>query len=233
MQRILADEFQTLVKTIITPLLKELGFKKKNLNFNRTINDLIQSVNIQKSQYNHNECCLFTINLGFYNCRIFQLSKNVSEEPKFITSEKCFVWTRSGQLIYNHDYWYELNQNKTYLDVSQQVENDFKNHLIPMFLRLQSLSPLLKLLRMESETRPFSLVAASDDICLAELEFGDWERGRNSLQENYNKAMIPKSTQHTTVYPDGRREVKWSEPSVNDFHISKLIRIAKNYKIAL
>ncbi|WDF76392.1 DUF4304 domain-containing protein [Mucilaginibacter sp. KACC 22773] len=231
MERDLTVEFKTLVKNIITPQLKQTGFKKKNLNFNCVFPNLTQSLNVQKSQYNHSESIRFTINLGFYNSLIFKISKDRVDEPQFVTSDNCFIWGRTGMLIYNSDYWYELDHIKEYEKVSKQIENDLKNHVLPLFTKLQTLDALLDFIRIDYKYRPFHLIANIDDVSLLELEFGDYVRGRTILKRLYNEAIIPKSTKHTTVHPDGREDIRWSEPSVNDFHVNKLIRIAKKYKI--
>lgn len=233
MERDLAIEFQTIIKTIIAPLLKESGFKKNNLNFNRTINELVQSINIQRSQYNHVERVLFTVNFGFYNSLLFQISRDKNQEPKFVTSDNCFAWGRSGHLIYNHDHWYELNLAKDYDEVSHQIEIDLKKHIIPLFNKLHTLDSLIELLRIDSKNRPFHLTANIDDISVLELEYGDFEKGTQIIREVHNKAIVPTSTKHTTIYPDGKQEVRWSEPSINSYHIEKLERIAKKYKIDL
>ncbi|MCO5947724.1 DUF4304 domain-containing protein [Mucilaginibacter flavidus] len=232
MGRDLTIEFQTIIKTVVSPLLKRRGFKKKNFNYNRAINGLVQSINIQRSQYNHSESISFTINLGFYNSRIFQISKN-RLEPQFVTSDNCFVWGRSGMLIYNKDYWYKLNLNDSYNLVLLQVENDFNNHIIPLFAKLDTLTSIIEFSRIDYENRPFRLIANIDEVSILELEYGDFDRGKDILSKEYNKAIIPKSTKHTTVYPDGREEIRWSEPGVNKFHIELLQRIANNYGVEL
>jgi hypothetical protein len=231
MERNLTEEFKAIVKDVISPLLKQIGFKKKNLNFNCGLPDLIQSLNVQKSQYNHSERIRFTINLGFYNSFIFKTSRDRVDEPQFVTSDNCFVWGRTGMLIYNTDYWYELDNSKEYREISQQIESDLKNHVIPLFIKMKTLNALLDFIRIDYKNRPVHLIANIDEVLILELEFGDFFKGETILKRLYNEAIVPKSTKHTTVYPDGREETTWSEPSVNDFYINKLMRIARKYKI--
>lgn len=233
MERELSNEFQEIIKTIVAPNLKAVGFKKNKLNFNRTFDRLVQSINVQRSQYNHADRFIFTINLGFYNGQIFKISRNRTDEPKFVTTDNCFVWGRSGHLIYNKDYWYELTLDVDFKNVSLQVENDLKIHIIPLYDQLQTLNSILELLRTDFKNRPYHLIASIDDVSVLELEFGDFQRGKEILVNIYKQAIIPKSAKHTTVYPDGREEVSWSEPGVNQFHIEKLLRIAQKYKIEL
>jgi hypothetical protein len=232
MNRNLNEEFKTVLKEIIAPKLKEIGFKKSNLNFNRSFDDVIQLINIQKSQYNHSERLIFTVNIGFYNSRIFEISRNRTE-PKFVTIDNCFLWGRSGLLIYGHDYWYELNFNSDFKDLVVKIEDDFRDHIFPLYERFQKLNSLIDFLRINAKGRPFSLMASLEDVSILEMEFGDFERGKNILIDIYKKAIIPTSTKHTTVYPDGKEEVRWSELSINDFHVLMLRRIANTYSIDL
>lgn len=224
-------EFKELMQNCIAPIFKRLGFKKSNLNFNRTINELVQCVNIQKSQWNHSECISFTINLGFYNESVFRIAKNGGNQSKFIKVDECFVWGRSGHLIYNHDYWYEIDMESDLKEIQQQITNDLDYHIMPLFEELQTLNSLCNVLRVTSENRPFKLMVSIYDLSVLELEFGDFERGRTILIDEYKEAIIPKSTSHKTVYPDGREEVRWSELSVNFYAVEKLKRIARHYKI--
>lgn len=61
------NNFNTHVSEIIRPVMKELGFSKKNLNFRRQNGKYYESVNIQRSRYNsvypENQ---FYINLYWY-----------------------------------------------------------------------------------------------------------------------------------------------------------------------
>jgi hypothetical protein len=233
MDRDLTDEFQILIKTIIAPMMKEFGFKKSNLNFNKTLDDLVQYVNVQRSQWNHVDRISFTLNLGFYNSRLYLISQNKIEQPKFIREYNCFAWIRTGKLIYNHDYWYELNQDTKYEDIAEKIEKDMKGYVIPMFQELNTLNSLIELFRTDFTDRKFPLIADIDNVAVLELEFGDFERGKEIITNMYKKATIPQSVKSTRVYPDGREEVKWSEPTVNEFSIEKYNRMAKMYKIAL
>ncbi|WP_342332890.1 DUF4304 domain-containing protein [Pedobacter sp. FW305-3-2-15-E-R2A2] len=233
MDRDIDLEFKSLVKNCIVPFFKSLGFKKSNLNFNRTINGVVQCANVQKSQWNHHERISFTINLGFYNETVFRISKDRINDSKFIKVDECFASVRTGHLIYDHDYWYEINLESDFPEIEERVINDLNQHLLPLFEELQTLSSLCEVLRITREDRPFNLMINRNDLAVLELEFGDFQNGRDILINQYKEAIIPKSTSHKTIYPDGREEVRWSEPRVNSFQIENLERIAQQYKIEL
>ena len=233
MERNLNNEFKKLVKEVIAPQLRELDFKKSNTNFNRHVDGIVQLLNIQKSQYNHSERILFTINIGFYNSEVFKISKNKTEVPKFITIDNCFVRGRTGRLIYGHDYWYELSTEKSYESVLNQVDQDLRKYILPLFKYLETLNSIVELIKMDIEKRAYHLISSLDDIAVCELEYGDFNTGKGLLTDLFQNSIIPKTTKHTIVYPDGKKEISWSEPSVNEFYIKKLKRIALRYNLVL
>ncbi|OKS87608.1 DUF4304 domain-containing protein [Mucilaginibacter polytrichastri] len=231
MDRDLNEEFKTLVKIGVAPKLKELGFKKSNFNFNRPLDELVQCINIQRSQWNHNESVSFTFNIGFYNEKIYRLLRNHIKLSNFIKVTDCFIWGRSGSLIYNRDHWYELNLEKSYSDVFSEVINDLENYIIPLFEKYSKLNTLTHFLVAKYEDQTFHISA--NEIVVFELQFGDFQKGRTLLIDIYKQALIPKSGMQKTIYPDGREEIKWSEPSVNNFNIQMLEQLAEHYEINL
>ncbi len=233
MHRDLDIEFKELVNSIVSPRLKLLGFKKSNLNYNRNLNKLIYCIKIQKSQWNRSELISFTVNYGFFNDTIYKLSINKQEFPKFINDNDCFASGRTGHLIYGNDYWYELSLEKEFDLVVRQVSKDFDDMLMSLMNQFDSLESMADLMSLEAEKRPTGLIVDIDNIAIYELEFGDFNIGKKILIDSYVKALIPKSVSSTTVYPDGRKDVKWSEPSVNQNYIEKLERLANNYKIEI
>lgn len=233
MNRDLEIEFKELVKSIISPRLKLLGYKKSNLNFNRSLDKLIHCIKIQKSQWNHSELISFTVNYGFFNDSIYRINWNKQDLPKFISDNDCFAWGHTGHLIYDNDYWYELSLEKEFNLIAEQISNDFDDKLIPLMEQFKSIESVAELLRLSAEKRPNGLIIDIDNVAIYELEFGDYDKGKKILLDSYEKALIPKSVSSTTVYPDGRKDVKWSEPSVNQFYLDKLKRLANMYKIEI
>lgn len=62
------NNFNRHVSEIITPVLKELGFSKKNLHFRRQNGKYFEEINIQRSQFNlAGEENLFFVNLYWFN----------------------------------------------------------------------------------------------------------------------------------------------------------------------
>ncbi len=214
MQRDLDTEFKDLVQSIISPRLKLLDYKKSNLKYNRQLDKVIHCLKIQKSQWNHSESISFTVNYGFFNDSIYKLNWNKQDLPRFINDSDCFAWGRTGQLIYGSDYWYELSLEKEFNLVAEQISKDFDCKLIPLMEQFKSIESIAGLIRSSADNRPNGLIIDIDNIAIFEFEFGDCEIGKTILLNSYEKALIPKSISSTTVYPDGRKDVKWSEPSV-------------------
>lgn len=233
MYKDLDTEFKELVKSIISPRLKLLGFKKSNLNYNRQLDKLIHCIKIQKSQWNHSELISFTVNYGFFNDSIYKINWNKQDLPKFINDNDCFAWGRTGHLIYGNDYWYELSLAKDFNLIVEQISKDFDGKLIPLMDQFKSIESMTDLMRLSADKRPNGLIIDIDNIAIYELEYGDCDKGKKILSDLYEKALIPKSVSSTTVYPDGRKDVKWSEPSVNQFYLDKLERLADLYKIEI
>jgi hypothetical protein len=75
--------FNEIVKEDIAPFLKTQGFKKQNLNFYKTVNDVTFLINFQKSTYNSVDFVQFFINCGIY-CADFEafVGETILPNPK-------------------------------------------------------------------------------------------------------------------------------------------------------
>lgn len=233
MNRNLVIEFKEIIKSTVTPILKDSGFKKRSLNFNRKINEVVQVLSFQRSKWNNSESIEFTINLGIYLEKIFEISRGQINTSNFMKVGDCFLWGRSGHLIYNYDYWYKLDFNSSFSSIEEQIKWDFIDHIMPMFNYLNSISPLTEMVNKEITERPYYLIVNIDDIAIFELEYGNSSKGEEILRERYEQALIPKSTESKIVYPDGREEVSLSKPTVNEYDLKNLKRLADIYKIKL
>ena len=54
-ERNLQSEFDEILKNLVFPFFKELGFKKNGNGFNKKIGEITQVVNIQKSRWNNKD----------------------------------------------------------------------------------------------------------------------------------------------------------------------------------
>lgn len=200
--RILVNDFSDIIKETVAPGLKKLGFKKSNLIFNRTVNSIVQIIRVQKSQWNHPDRLAFTVNYGFFNDIIFERSRNKKSTSKFISEYTAFAFGRIGHLIYNQDYWYELTRDKERTSSQNQIKRDLHDALLPLMEQYTTIDSFLDMMR-DRDKRPNGLIIDSDDRAIFEMEFGDFNQGKDILLEIYLKAIIPKSVSSKTVYPDG------------------------------
>ena len=222
-------EFKDLIKNTLAKSLKEIGFKKSNLNFMRSTDNFVQTCNVQKSLYNSIDSIKFTINYGFFVPVVHSVIKKTTDLPIFPKTYDCCIADRMGFGIYGRDYWYEINENITLELLTKQFKNDIENYLISMFQKIQTMSSLLKFVRIncsEGKIVVNNIVAA-----VLEFEFGDYERGKELLISEYNDAVIPKLTEGKIVYPDGSEEITYSEFRLNEYYIEFCKQIAEKYKV--
>jgi hypothetical protein len=233
MKRDFTLEFKELIKDTLTKSLKEISFKKQNLNFLRSTDNFVQTCSVQRSRFNHIELTSFTINFGFFIPIVYSVMKNTTDLPIFPKTDDCYIDGRTGHLIYGKDYWYELNEEVTIESLTKQLRNDIDNYLVPMFQELQTKDNLLNLVRKKYNERKYNIVANIDAVAILELELGDFEHGKEILISEYKQALIPKLIEGKTVYPDGRVEIRYSEMCINEYAVKLYEEFAKRYNIKL
>ena len=228
----LNSEFQIILKDTIAPFFKNLGFKKQGQNFARATNDIIQCFNVQKSQWNsYDSSVSFTFNFGFYNSEIKRIAWSKEVSPSFPKTTDCFVYSRVGTFIHNKDHWYELNASLDKKQVGLDIKHDLESHVRETFEATKSLKDLAQFIEISGKDNAWIFPPYDDIVFL--MATGQTEKGTSVLMSEYNKAIIPKTTTHTTNYPDGRVEVRTSKPSINKFYIEQLERLAKYYQVDL
>lgn len=87
-----------IVRTFVAPHLKEQGFKKNGLTWNRAVNDIVQVINIQKDRYSTKDETRFTINVGIFVADVWNVcwSKPI---PRFVRELDCYPRFRIGFLL--------------------------------------------------------------------------------------------------------------------------------------
>lgn len=105
--------FKDLVKNYVSPLLKQQGFKKKDLCWNRKVDGLTQVINLQLSRYSNSGDIIFTMNIGVFDPKVWNKCWS-KEPPVFINEQECFPCIRIGQLLNNMykettDHWWTIN----------------------------------------------------------------------------------------------------------------------------
>lgn len=112
--------FKDLIKAHVVPLLRQHGFKKKDLTWNRPKDGIVQVVDFQLSRFSSEGEDDFTINLGVFDSQVWKQCW-AKEPPKFIKEEDCFPRIRIGYLLNGFskestDHWWacgaEINESE-------------------------------------------------------------------------------------------------------------------------
>jgi len=105
MEKAADQKFKELLSRLQKEILKAQGFKKNGSNFRQFLSDgTCKIINFQKSLYNSESECSFTLNLGLY----FQKDP---ENPYLLFKEyECVVRTRVNGISdrYNRDQWWTI-----------------------------------------------------------------------------------------------------------------------------
>lgn len=142
----LKQEFDTLILEELTPVMKELGFTKQNLNYHRNTGEVIQTFNIQKSEFNDKNSLKFTGNIGLTEPISYSKINNFKTTPKQIKEYESQFRIRLGNLTDNVDYWYEIRDNFDFTPVKKKFISDMEilKHFLENYKSRNSLLELIK-----------------------------------------------------------------------------------------
>ncbi|MBB6329039.1 hypothetical protein FHS59_004703 [Algoriphagus iocasae] len=228
----LKQQFDDILESTVVPVLKGLGFKKKELHFNRSLNEISQCLNIQKSKWNsYDESISFTFNLGFYYGKINSV---LSEKEESILSPQvndCFIQGRIGNLTKRKDHWYELNNKESFEVIREQVAYHIKCFLIPHFEKYNFLENLVELVDKNEGDRIYMISPMGKFIFL--MITNQKEVAAKHIKVEYKNALNPQETTHTINYPNGTSKVYTSKPHVNQVYVDFIKKISDYYEIEL
>jgi len=207
-------EYNEILNDTIIPILKELTFKKRGVNFYRTVNDIIQQFSIQKSQWNDKENTSFTFHVGFFNETIYKVAWNKEIIPKAPKEYDCFLSTRLGDLSRKKDYWYQLNESCQLDVLKHELENDLLHYAKPLFEYSNSLTTIAEQCSIEATNEPLKYVGKLYERIVFLMESNQIDLGIELIKESYKNACIPK-------------------PELNQVYIIQLKRLASYYSINL
>lgn len=143
------QRFSNVLKEGFSPILKELGFKKKAQNYFRQGKELSHIINIQKDKWNSKEKIKFTINIGIFSDK-FWLAEydydNVKILPKIPSEATAIIRKRIGDLKYDHDYWYTVEEQRLEWSLIDEVKTDLEKYVIPFLDQFLSMQQLIEYL---------------------------------------------------------------------------------------
>lgn len=130
----LKEEFDLIIKNVVAPFFKRLGFKKNGTHFFRETEELVQVFNFQKGRFNMGNKFSFVGNIGFIEPDTYLKLWKKDALPKFPKYTDALVEFRLGKITHDGlDHWYYVTKDNHNL-VSQlerdlkQVEDVFENH---------------------------------------------------------------------------------------------------------
>lgn len=223
-------EFDEILKNLVFPFFKELGFKKNGNAFNKKTSELTQVLNIQKSKWNHQDNVSFTLNIGFFVAEIYNTEHWNKEIPKFIREYDCQIRFRLGQVVRGNDYWYELNNTTKKENLEIEIYNHLQDYLKPIIEKNIDLNSLKELILNDEK---IGLTTAEIYKIKIFLKVGEIEKAVELLNKAYLSALNPKDYVAKTVYPDGAEEIKISKSKINIEYIERLKKIGEENNITL
>ncbi|GMK37449.1 hypothetical protein PCCS19_05030 [Paenibacillus sp. CCS19] len=176
------EEQKKIVNEIITPRMKNLGFKKSSYNYYKKVDDNVGvCFNLQGNKYNDREEARFTFNVGTFLPNAYEVYINLNsntELPKFPKEYNCIDRKRIGQLKHTTDLWYTLNPSTDIETIHKEVSNDLDHYIIPYIQEIT----LEKLLETSDET-----LGWSDKIVLTifKIQSGLVAEGDETLKKLY------------------------------------------------
>lgn len=116
-----------LLKQWINPVLKQAGFKKKNLSYVADRGSLSWYLNVQRSQWNSQEKLEFTVNCGVFVPGVVSTWTN-HPPKKSVTLTKCAIYVRLGMLTEERrDRWWVLEERDDADSVDRAIGEELQN----------------------------------------------------------------------------------------------------------
>jgi hypothetical protein len=222
-------EFDEILKNLVVPFFKELGFKKSGNGFNRKTGEITQAVNIQKSKWNDKDNVSFTFNIGFFNAEIYEDFWNKGI-PKFIREYDCQITFRLGHIIKGNDYWYELNENIEKVNLEIEIYENLNCYLKPLIEKTIDLNSLKDLIIADKNVEVTTAEIYKIKIF---LKVGETEKAKDLLTKAYSNALNPEDYVAKTIYPDGTEKIETSKSKVNIEYVNRLKKIGEENNIVL
>ncbi|HEX9825739.1 MAG TPA: DUF4304 domain-containing protein [Flavobacteriaceae bacterium] len=218
----LNKEFNSIIRDIISPIFKDLGFKKKGNNFYRDFGDTGQAFNIQQSRWNSKDHKTFVFNVGLLEKIIYQEINNL-HPPTFPQEVDCNIRLRLSKLTDKTDGWYDLKISTDLNKLKSQIEQDLNSYVVPFFENYKDPNKWMEMLKWNRE--PF--IESLDKFLLIE-KYGKRKTAENFLNQVYFESITAKPK---TNIPS--KKFKQYLDKVNQEWIKKIETLAKKKKVKL
>lgn len=222
------SSISNIIKDIISPLFKDLGFRKKGNNFYRQINDIIQIFTVQQSQWNTINDKSFTFNIGIYNEDVY-IECFDRGLPKIPNIYDCVVSLRISCLKGGYAEWYKVNANTNIKTLEKLIEADLINVAVPFFEKYITLESVNALYDAYDKLRDQGRITRISLL----FNTGHIKEGKDILRKAYKDNLKPRRSKMIIRNPDSTQEIKWSKPRVNSQYLDFLKKIASKYSITI
>lgn len=103
---------RTLERDFLSPLLQQHGFKKKDLTWNRAVDDIVHVLDVQISKFSGPDRIDLTINVGILMRPVWMIY-SAKTPPAFVKEQDCWPSFRVGNLLADFrrdakDVWWTL-----------------------------------------------------------------------------------------------------------------------------
>ena len=116
----------------INDLIYPLGFKRLRHNWNRHRGNLVDVINVQKSQFDN----IFTINIGLIDKTVHNIMWN-ERDREFFSHVEGPVYMRAGDLVSDYDVWWRIDG-----DSIIEPMTILESRIVPFFNEFHSINEL-------------------------------------------------------------------------------------------
>jgi len=223
----ITQQFDEVLKEVITPQLKSLGFKKSGNNFYRDLGDIGQCFNVQQSRWNTADAKTFCFNIGLIHKEIYKDLSNC-DFPKFPKEYDCQVSGRLGLLKFEKDEWYELSSQTDLETLKATITYDLITYVNPFFLKYAVWEHWYTLIQEDV----YKIYGPFFRFLLL-LKLGKKEEAQIYWNNYYNECLIPECSKSSCVYPNGIVHVVFEKAKMNWERIELIKVYAAQYGIDL
>jgi hypothetical protein len=180
------ENFEKLVSNYLKPYFKNIGFNVPGLNFYLKNEACIKTIQIQKSQWNNNEECQFTFNLGIFDPVIhgYIHPDKILKSPK---PQDCNIEYRIGKMIDSgNDKWYTITHNSKVKTLADEIQQDFESRVFPFFNKISNYNELIE----EYLNPTFDIDAKlPGDLCVAfhQIENRNYAQAKSTIDRYLEK----------------------------------------------
>jgi Domain of unknown function (DUF4304) len=147
------EQLRTFARDFLTPWMKERGFVRKKLTWNRRIDHFTDVIDLQESRWNQTPVCKFAINIGIFDPEVYELCWGKSA-PASVSETDCVVRLRLSSLRQMNlpakkrtDEWWEIRSETNTRSLSESITRDIDVYALPFFLSHHNEAFLLDYLR--------------------------------------------------------------------------------------